>query len=79
MADTATNLEEIFLHFMADELVPVRQRTRVNCLGWDSLIQLSLISAVEEEFEVTITDDDAIDLNSFEATLQIVEEKTANQ
>jgi acyl carrier protein len=77
--DAATKLEALFLDLMADEPVAVRQRTRVNCLSWDSLVQLSLVSALEEEFDITISDDDAIDLNSFEVALQILEEKVSNQ
>ncbi|MBI2361784.1 MAG: acyl carrier protein [Elusimicrobia bacterium] len=64
---------------MTEETVPVRQRTKVNCLHWDSLMQLTLISAIEQEFGVSISNDDAVDLNSFEAALQILREKLAAQ
>lgn len=77
MNDHAAKLEEIFKDLMTEETVPVRSRTKVNCAHWDSLMQLSLISTIEQEFGVTITDDDAIDLNSFESALQIIGEKFA--
>lgn len=75
MTDHASRLETIFADLMREETVPVRQRTKLNCAHWDSLMQLGLISAIEQEFGVTLTDEDAIDLNSFESAVQIVGEK----
>ena len=70
-------LEEIFSDLMIGEQTPVEQRTRVNCLSWDSLMQLNLITAIEQEFGISITDDDAVDMSSFSSTLHILEEKLA--
>lgn len=79
MPDRAEKLEAIFTDIMTEETLPARERTKVNCAHWDSLIQLGLISAIEQEFDVTISDQDALDLNSFESALAIVEEKLAGK
>lgn len=70
-------LESIFSDLMTGETVPVRERTKLNCAHWDSLMQLNLISAIEQEFGVTISDEDAVDMNSFESALGILNEKLA--
>lgn len=75
MSEVATTLEQIFTDLMVGETVPVRERTRLSCLTWDSLMQLTLLSAIEQECHVTISDEEAIDLTSFTAALQIVQEK----
>lgn len=74
-AETAASLEQIFQDVMIAETLPVRQRTRLTCLRWDSLMHLTLVSAIEQEFGVTLSDEDVLDLNSFESALQIVQEK----
>ena len=75
MSDVVTKLEQIFNEFMIGETVPVQERTRLQCLTWDSLMQLNLISAIEQEFQITISDEEAIDLNSFAVALQLIREK----
>lgn len=77
MSDVADRLEAIFSDLIFDERVPVRCRTRLNCAKWDSLAQLNLILALEQEFQVTVSDDEVMDLNSFEVALQLVEDKLA--
>jgi len=75
MAELAARLERIFSELMVGEPVPVRERTKLACLTWDSLMQLNLVSAIEQEFQVTLSDEEAIDLNSFGAALAMVREK----
>lgn len=72
-----TKLETIFADLMTEETVPVRQRTKLNCAHWDSLMQLGLISAIEQEFGITVSDEDAVDLNSFDSAVLIVGEKVS--
>ncbi len=74
-ADAAAMLERMFEEMMIGETVPVRERTKLMCLTWDSLMQLRLISAIEQEFQVTVSDEEAVDLNSFAAALALVQEK----
>ncbi len=68
-------LERIFTDLMPGETVPPRERTRVNCLRWDSLMQLNLILAIEQEFGISIGDEEAIELNSFEVARLLVQSK----
>ncbi|MDP3722278.1 MAG: acyl carrier protein [Candidatus Omnitrophota bacterium] len=75
MAEVAERLERIFEELMVGETVPVRERTRLSCLTWDSLMQLTLVSAIEQEFQISISDEEAIDLNSFAVALQLIQEK----
>ncbi len=75
MADVAGTLEQIFSELMVGETVPVRERTKLLCLTWDSLMQLNLVSAIEQEFHVTFSDEEVIDLKSFASARQMVEEK----
>lgn len=67
----------IFSDLMIRETVPVERRTKLNCIGWDSLMQLNLVLAIEQEFGVTLTDDEAVELNSFQAALEMIREKRA--
>jgi acyl carrier protein len=79
MSDVADRLETIFGDLILDERVPVRQRTRLNCAKWDSLVQLNLILALEQEFHVVVSDDEIMELNSFEVALQLVQDKLMEQ
>lgn len=79
MSDVARKLETIFADLMYEETVPVRQRAKVNCASWDSLLQLQLILAIEQEFEVIISDREASALNSFAAALHVLEEKLSSK
>ena len=77
-ADSLTNrLERVFEGLVSDRRVPVRQLTRVNSAAWDSLFHLTLVLAIEQEFGVTLTDIDVLELSSFSSALQILEEKQA--
>ena len=77
MPDLDVRLERIFLELMPRETVSPRERTRLNCVSWDSLMQLNLLVAIEQEFAIRITDDEALDLNAYTVARQLVEEKLA--
>ena len=47
-----------------------------SCPEWDSFNQLTLIAVIEEEFEIILSDDDVIAMNSFESIIKIIEAKT---
>ncbi|HMB81494.1 MAG TPA: phosphopantetheine-binding protein [Vicinamibacterales bacterium] len=78
-ADLADTLESIIAGLVTSDRVPVRQRTRLNSASWDSLFQLTLVLAIEQEFGVTLSDTDVLDLNSFDSALHILEEKLASR
>lgn len=73
--DIAAKLETIMAGLASGDRVPVRKRTRLNSAAWDSLFHLTLVLAIEQEFDVTLSDVEVIELNSFESALQILEEK----
>lgn len=77
ISDSAERLEKIFEDLMPEETLAVRKRTRVNMLAWDSLFQLNLILAIEQEFGFTISDDEAVDIQSFESALSVIDEHGA--
>lgn len=70
--DICDQLDRIFDTVLPNEEIPERQRTRANCPDWTSLANLNLILSIEEEFGVTVSDDEAADLDSYKAALQIV-------
>ena len=43
--------------------------------AWDSITHLNLIMAIEETFEVEMSPDEAMDLNSFKLLRMFLEEK----
>lgn len=57
-------LNEIFQQFVPSEL-PVERRSRATCAEWDSLAQLQLILALEQEFGVSLSDEESVTLNSY--------------
>jgi acyl carrier protein len=74
-SDIHGKLKTIFFDVLSTETVPVEQRTRLNCMHWDSLNHLKLIAAIEQEFQTTLSDEDVMDLNSFEMAVEIVKSK----
>jgi len=77
VAEVTDHLEAIFVDLMPRESGPVARWTKLNCVNWDSLFHLNLIVAIEQEFQVRLTDDDIVDLTSFEAAAKIVEQRLA--
>lgn len=43
--------------------------------NWDSLKHMNLIAALEEEFKITFSDDDILDMLNYKIILKIVKEK----
>lgn len=74
-AEIADKLETVMASLAAGDRVPVRKRTRLNSASWDSLFHLTLVLAIEQEFGITLTDVEVVELNSFESALQILEDK----
>ena len=44
-----------------------------NCSEWDSLRHMHLIHAIEDEFEISLTDDDVIKIRDFKSIIGIIE------
>jgi acyl carrier protein len=79
MSDRDQKLENLFRDVMPSETLEPRKRTRTKCLNWDSLTQFKLVLAIEQEFGVTLSDEEAIDLNSFDTAMQILNDKAAGK
>jgi acyl carrier protein len=71
----AAKLKTIFTEILREESIPAEERTRLNCLKWDSLNHLKLVVAIEQEFQITLTHEDIIDLSSFAMAVEIVTSK----
>jgi acyl carrier protein len=68
-------LLKVFEEVLWGDLVPPSQTTRYTSSVWDSLAQVSLVLAIEQEFGFTFSDDEVDELNSFASALQIVQSK----
>lgn len=49
---------------------------RDNTLGWDSLLQLTLITSLEDEFSIMLDTEDILNLDSYKKGLKIIEKYT---
>jgi len=71
-----SRLESIFnkiFHNVPEETI--HTLTKINTEGWDSLAHLNLVISLEEEFEVSITPEEATMITSFYSVLSILESK----
>ena len=66
-------MEMIFDDLMPGEDTPVRQRTLDQTAAWDSMCQLNLVIAIEQEFGISMTDAETSSLESYDAAISIVE------
>ena len=46
--------------------------TRENTEKWDSLLHLTLVSSIEDEFDIMLDTEDILNLNSYAEGLEIV-------
>lgn len=54
----------------------INEKTSVeNCEQWDSLHHMSLLLAIEEEFEINLADDDVLNMKDFASIIGILESK----
>ena len=68
-------LSEIFLAvFELPEGTDVRGLAQGTTTQWDSLGHVTLVTAIESEFGVEITTADSIEITSFEAAVEILDE-----
>ena len=75
-AASTARLADVFRAVL--ELTPGVEVERVRQSGedrWDSLAHVSLVAAIESEFDVTLDAADGLRLTSFEATRLLLEEK----
>lgn len=69
---------EIFIEvFEWDTLPPVESIDQSTISNWDSMKQLSLVTAIESEFEIAFNLDAAIAITSFNKAVEAVAAHTA--
>ena len=67
-------LSEIFKDIFDDECEIDENTTRDDVDNWDSLSQISLVAAVEDEFSIKIPNSKITSLKSVRDLIQIIEE-----
>ena len=45
--------------------------------GWDSLKQMNIIVAIEEEFDIQLEEEESILADSYQALLKLIQKKTS--
>ena len=69
-------LQEIFLECLDIKKDKFNEGLKYNEIPeWDSIGHMSLISAIEEKFSITMETDDIIDFSSFQKGQEILESK----
>ena len=69
-------LQEIFLESLDIKEDKFNEGLKYNEIPeWDSIGHMSLISAIEEKFSITMETDDIIDFNSFQKGQEILKSK----
>jgi acyl carrier protein len=75
-ASTTSKLEDVFRAVF--ELTPGTDVKRIRQISeprWDSLAHVSLVAAIESEFNVALDAADALRMTSFQATQLLLEER----
>jgi acyl carrier protein len=75
MNDIDVEIKKIFLQVFTDleESEFNWKKKQKEYENWDSFSQLNLITMIEEKFDISISDDDVIELQSAEMILNFVE------
>jgi acyl carrier protein len=73
-----TNLTEIFKDIFNDNSIVLARETTANDIeDWDSLAQISLLVAIEKEFDITFSVDEIKDLKNVGEMLDIIQHKVS--
>ena len=66
-------LNEVFQDVFGDDEITVHNDTTAADIdGWDSLRHITLLAAIEDEFDIQMDTDDIIDMSSFEKAQEIL-------
>lgn len=60
-------IKEVFGVKIVDE-----NMTRENTKGWDSLVHLTFVTAIEDEFEIMLETEDILNFKSYSDGLRII-------
>ncbi len=65
--------QDIFVESLAIDLKKFDEKIKYNEIEeWDSIGHMTLMSALEEEFKITLETDDIVDFSSFEKGKEIL-------
>jgi acyl carrier protein len=67
---------EVFPELSFDRIT---EASSMSVQNWDSVAGVTLLSAVEEEFGITIEDDDLAKFNSFKGFLNYLQQTTSDE
>lgn len=71
-----TQIFQLVLELLEDE--DVSNLRRINEARWDSLAHVTLITALESEFDINLNHEDSDRLTSYQSTLLLLQEKTSD-
>lgn len=69
-------LNEIFQDIFDDDSIQLSEQTIISEIdGWDSLIHISIIAAIQDEFSISFDMDEITKFNRVEDMISAIEEK----
>lgn len=69
-------LQEIFIDIFGDETIIITNYTDASDIeGWDSLAHISILAAVQDEFAVTFSMDEIIEMKNVEDMINSIRGK----
>lgn len=75
-AEIFERLNNVFRDVFDDETITVTEKTTAADIeGWDSLIHITLISAVEDEFDISFNMKDVVKMKNVGDMADIIEEE----
>lgn len=77
MANALYRLLRIFREALDDDELSFEADSQEPIEGWDSLAHVQLILEIEEAFDVSLSTDEAAEMNSIPAILAVLREKGA--
>ena len=73
MENLEQRLKKVFSESLGVDMEIIQDTLEYNTISeWDSIGHMSLIAAIEEEFDIMIETDDIIDMSSFKIAKDIV-------
>lgn len=79
MKNLENRLKEVFSESLGIDLKIISDKLEYNTIDeWDSIGHMSLIAAIEDEFDIMIETDDIIDMSSFKIAKDIVKKYQGN-
>jgi len=70
--DIEQQIRKIIAETLQIDEEKIHKDSSISELGGDSLMALMLITSLETQFNITISDDDAIKINSFDSAAAVV-------